>query len=108
MIPRIGRGGRYADILGMARRGATNEEIMAAHSGVDDGLCEVYRKIVNGTTADLGGIGAQRSMSNGARRRLYMLELSAAGFDAEEIAQKTGASLRTVREAIFGSQERTR
>lgn len=106
--PRDWEGGRYGKILEMARRGACYEEVHDRFREVDEATYGVYEKIVSGTTADMGGNGAQTAMSSGARRRLYMLELSAAGFSAEEIAEKPGASMRTVREALFGAQERTR
>ncbi len=100
--------GRYKAILDMVRQGCCNEEIMDKWTGVDESLCEVYRKIVAGTTANMGGNGAQKAMSPGARRRLYMLELSAAGMSAEQIAERVGCSLYTVREAIYGSRTRGR
>lgn len=106
--PKDWEGGRYGKILKMVRRGACFEEVHDRFREVDEATYGVYEKIVSGTTADLGGNGAQTAMSSGARRRLYMLELSAAGFSAAEIAEKTGASMRTVREALFGAQERTR
>ena len=99
---------RYKAILDMVRRGCCNEEIMDTWPGVDESLCEVYRKIVNGTTADLGGNGVQTAMHVNGKRRLYMLELSATGMSPEDIAVKTGLSINTVRETIFGSKWRVK
>ncbi len=89
----------------MARRDACFEEVRDRFAGVDESLYEVYRKIATGTTANLDGHGAQKAMHPMARRRLYMLELSAAGMSAEEIAKRASCSIYTVRETVFGVQQ---
>ena len=96
--PKDWEGGRYAEILNMVRGGATNEEIMARHAGVDDNLCEVYRKIVNGTTADFA------RCDDVAKRRRRMLMMAAAGKTDQEIAIETGYTVDTVRYTLYGTR----
>lgn len=105
--PKDWEGGRYGEILNMVRGGATNEEIMARHAGVDDNLCEMYRKIVNGTTANFGSINdpyALRGKGKIAERRQRMLMLAAAGMSDQEIAVETGYTVNTVRQALYGNR----
>lgn len=105
--PKDCEGGRYAEILDMVRGGATNEEIMARHAGVDDNLCEMYRKIVNGTTADFARYDDEaRRRGNGKRaeRRRRMLMMAAAGKTDQEIAVEVGCTVDTVRYALYGTR----
>lgn len=105
--PKDWEGGRYGEILNMVRGGATNEEIMARHAGVDDNLCEMYRKIVNGTTANFGSINdpyVLRGKGKIAERRQRMLMLAAAGMSDQEIAVETGYTVNTVRQALYGNR----
>lgn len=105
--PKDWEGGRYGEILNMVRGGATNEEIMARHAGVDDNLCEMYRKIVNGTTANFGSINdpyPMRGKGKIAERRRRMLMLAAAGMSDKEIAVETGYTVDTVRRALYDNR----
>lgn len=105
--PKDWEGGRYAEILNMVRGGATNEEIMARHAGVDDNLCEVYRKIVNGTTADFAqydDVAKRRGVGKMAERRRRMLMMAAAGKTDQEIAIEAGCTVDTVRYTLYGTR----
>ena len=98
--------GRYGEILKMVRRGACNEEIMDTYPGVDDTLCEVYRKIASGTTANFSQHDMDNRLSGSAAgkvaiRRQMMLAMYAGGMGVGEIAIETGYTERTVREALF-------
>lgn len=99
--------GRYGEILKMVRRGACNEEIMDTYPGVDDTLCEVYRKIASGTTANFSQHDMDNRLSGSAAgkvaiRRRMMLAMYAGGMSVKEIVIETGLCERTVREALFG------
>lgn len=99
--------GRYGEILKMVRRGACNEEIMDTYPGVDDTLCEVYRKIVSGTTANFSSQNMDARIGGNvagkvAMRRQTMLAMYAGGMSVKEIVIETGMCERTVREALFG------
>ena len=104
--PKEWEGGRYGEILNMVCSGATNEEIMARHAGVDN-LCEMYRKIVNGTTANFGSINdpyVLRGKGKIAERRQRMLMLAATEMSDKEIAVETGYTVNTVRQALYGNR----
>lgn len=103
--------GRYGEILKMVRRGACNEEIMDTYPGVDDTLCEVYRKIASGTTANFSAQNMDariegKAAGKVAMRRQMMLAMYAGGMGVGEIAIETGYTERTVREALFGDGRR--
>ena len=99
--------GRYGEILQMIRRGACNEEIMDTYPGVDDTLCEVYRKIVSGTTANFSAQNMDLRINGSvagkvAAMRRMMLAMYVGGMSVREIVIETGMCERTVREALFG------
>ena len=93
--------GRYKKVLDMARRNASYDEVRESQPDVTEDLYEVYRKIVTGTTTNLGKYGNKSVVSVAAQRRRYMLQLHIAGVDIKEIAKITGAAVSTVRKALF-------
>ena len=105
--PKDWEGGRHGEILNMVRGGATNEEIMARHAGVDERLCEVYRSIVNGTTADFARYDDEvrrRGEGKIAERRRRMLMMAAAGRTDQEIAIEVGCTVDTVLYTLYGTR----
>jgi DNA-binding NarL/FixJ family response regulator len=67
----------------------------------------MYRKIVNGTTANFGSINdpyVLRGKGKIAERRQRMLMLAAAGMSDQEIAIETGYTVNTVRQALYGNR----
>ena len=77
--------------------------------GVDEALCEVCRKVVNGTLADFGRLNDPyevRGKGKCAERRRNMLMLAAAGMTDEEVAVETGFTIDTVRYALYGTRKR--
>ena len=80
---------------------------MARYKGVDSNLCEVYRKIVSGTTANYAQQDSEyrmRGRGKVAERRRKMLMLAAGGMTDREIAAETGYSVDTVRVALYGTR----
>ena len=95
--------GRYGKILQAVRAGKSNEWIMKRWPGVDSVLCEMYRKIADGTTADMAkGDVEIRGLGKSYQRKLAMRAMAEQGMTIDEISKKTGWSIRTVTEACGG------
>lgn len=118
--PEVYEVGKFGEILGMVRKGASFEEVRDWYEGVKaqheappvsgqitEDLYWVFMKVAKGDTADFSVYGTERERASGkvGEKRRRMLEMAAMGFTNAEIAEATGAALSTVKECVGGDDD---